>query len=124
MDQRRGRRRRGLPPVVCAGPEKDTVQYSEDGVNFYVVASLEDIPPAGGAYIPDKFDDPENGQGFTWGLCHYGMSDWNFLLRFECDLHRDSEKQLQWKYFRHYSTVRDVMVDPQRFGVPPEALRR
>jgi hypothetical protein len=35
--------------VDWAGPEKDTVQYSEDGVNFYVVASLEDIPPAGGA---------------------------------------------------------------------------
>ncbi len=51
------------------------------------------------------------------------MSDWNFLLRFECDLRRDSEKQLQWKYFRHYSTVRDVMVDPKRFDVPAEALR-
>jgi len=115
----------GIAAIVdWAGPEKDTVQYSEDGVNFYVMASLEDIPPAGGAYIPDKFDDPKDGQGFTWGLCHYGMSDWNFLLRFECDLHRDSEKQLQWKYFRHYSTVRDVMVDPDRFGVPPEALRR
>jgi hypothetical protein len=46
------------------------------------------------------------------------MSDWNFLLRLECDLHRDSEKQLQRKYFGHYSTVRDVMVDPDRFGVP------
>ena len=34
----------------------------------------------------------------------------------------DSEKQLDWKYFRHYSTVRDVMVDPDRFGVPAEAL--
>ena len=117
--------KKGIAAIVdWAGLEKDTVQYSEDGVNFDVVASLEDIPPAGGAYISDKFDDPENGQGFTWGLCHYGMSDWNFLLRFECDLHRDSEKQLQWKYFRHYSTVRDVMVDPDRFGVPPKALRR
>lgn len=58
------------------------------------------------------------------GLCHYGSSDWNFLLRFECNLHRDSDKQLQWKYFRHYSTVRDVMVDPERFGVPPGALQR
>jgi len=84
---------------------------------------VSDIPPAGGAYIPDKFDDPEDGQGFTWGLCHYGASDWNFLLRFECDLHRDSRKQLAWKHFRHYSTVRDVMADPARFGVPAEALR-
>ena len=75
------------------------------------------------AYIADKFSDPADGQGFNWGLCHYGMSDWNFLLRFECDLHRQSKKQLDWSQFRHYSTVRDVMIDPERFGVSTEALR-
>lgn len=78
---------------------------------------------AGGAYIPDKFDDPEDGQGFTWGPCHYGMSDWCFLLRFDCDLRRNCEKQLAWQHFRHYSTVRDVMLDPERFNVPGRALR-
>ena len=65
----------------------------------------------------------KHGQGFTGGLCHDGARDWNFLLRFDCDLHRDSEKKLEWKYFRHYCTVRDVMVDPDRFGVPQEALK-
>lgn len=35
----------------------------------------------------------------------------------------DSEKQLRWEYYRHYSTVHDVMVDPERFHVAPEALR-
>ncbi len=107
-----------------AGPEKNTIQYAEDGLNFEVVASLEDIPQAGGAYIPDKFTDTKNGRGFTWGLCHYGRSDWNFLLRFDCDLKRGVKKKLSWKYFPHYSTVRDVMADPKRFGVPPEALKR
>jgi len=107
-----------------AGPEKGTVQYTEDGVNFEVMASLEDIPPGGGAYIGDKFTDPANGQGFNWGLCHYGRSDWNFLLRFDCDLKQGMKKKLTFNYFPHYSTVRDVMVDPQRFGVPAEALRR
>jgi len=117
--------KKGIAAIVdWAGPEKDTVQYTEDGVNFEVVASLEDIPPAGGAYIPDKFDDPADGQGFTWGLCHYGASDWCLLLRFDCDLKQGVEKKLDWKHFRHYSTVRDVMVDPDRFGVPPEALKR
>lgn len=115
----------GVAAIVdWAGPEKDTVQYSEDGVNFEVVASLEDIPPAGGAYIPDKFDDPEDGRGFTWGLCHYGRADWGFLLRFECDLRQGVGKQLDWKHFRHYSTVRDVMLEPERFGVTREALGR
>ncbi|MBT3287619.1 MAG: family 43 glycosylhydrolase [Victivallales bacterium] len=114
----------GIAAIVdWAGPEKDTIQYSEDGVNFEVVASLEDIPPAGGAYVPDKFDDPEDGQGFTWGLCHYGMSDWNFLLRFGCDLQQGQEKELAWKHFKHYATVRDVMVDPDRFDIPRDALQ-
>ena len=89
----------GVAAIIdWAGPEKGTIQYSKDGVNFEIVASLEDMPPAGGAYIPDKFKDPANGQGFTWGLCHYGRTDWNFLLRFDCDLSRDSAKKLNWKY--------------------------
>jgi len=114
----------GIAAIVdWAGPEKGTVQYSEDGVNFHVKATLEDVPPAGGAYIPDKFDDPENGQGFTWGLAHYGQSDWCFLVRFDCDLKQGVEKDLEWNpNFRHYGTIRDVMVDPDRFDVPRESL--
>ncbi len=108
--------------VDWAGPEKGTVQYTEDGVNFEVMTALEDIPPAGGAYIADKFDDPEDGQGFTWGICHYGMSDWNFLLRFDCDMKQGVQKKISWNYFQHYSTVRDVMADPGRFQLPVDAL--
>ena len=88
------------------------------------MASVEDIPPAGGAYIADKFDDPDNGLGFTWGLCHYGRSDWNFLVRFECDLLQGMKKDTDWNTFPHYSTIRDVLRDPARFNVPAEALRR
>jgi len=108
--------------VDWAGPEKGSIQYAEDGLNFEVMATLEDIPPAGGAYIPDKFTDTKDGKGFSWGLCHYGRSDWNFLVRFDCDLERGREKQLAWSYFQHYSTIRDVMINPERFNVPPEAL--
>jgi hypothetical protein len=115
--------KKGIAAMVdWAGPEKGTVQYTEDGVNFVVKSALEDIPPAGGAYIADKFTDPTDGQGFTWGLAHHGRTDWTFLVRFECDLHRDSKKQLAWKHFPHYSTIRDVMRDPGRFNVPRDAL--
>ncbi|TLX74318.1 glycosyl hydrolase [Labilibacter sediminis] len=113
----------GMAAIVdWAGPEKGTIQYSEDGINFEVETILEDIPPAGGAYIADKFLDNKDGQGFSWGLCHYGRSDWTFLVRFECDLTRDAEKQIGWKHFKHYSTIRDVMLEPEKFGVTPEAL--
>lgn len=115
----------GIAAIVdWAGPEKGTVQYSEDGINFEIVTTLEDIPPAGGAYIADKFLDTGDGQGFSWGLCHYGRSDWTFLVRFDCDLTREGEKDLSWEHFPHYSTIRDVMLDPDRFHVPAEALRR
>jgi hypothetical protein len=115
----------GIAAIVdWAGSEKATVQYTEDGINFEVMASLEDVPPAGGAYIPDKFDDPENGQGFAWGLAHYGRSDWTFLVRFDTEMQQGVTKDLGWRRFPHYSTVRDVMQDPDRFGVPREALTR
>ncbi|MCK5173274.1 MAG: hypothetical protein KAR47_07775, partial [Planctomycetes bacterium] len=52
-----------------------------------------------------------------------GRSDWNFLLRFDCDMKQGMKKKLDFNYFLHYSTVRDVMVNPQRFGVPREALK-
>ena len=115
----------GLAAMIdWAGPEKGTVQYSEDGINFEVVTSLEDIPPAGGAYIPDKFLDDKDGQGFEWGLCHYGRSDWAFLVRFDCDLKRGKDKKLGWDTFPHYSTIRHVMINPDRFNLPREALLR
>jgi hypothetical protein len=116
---------KGIAALVdWAGPERDTIQYTEDGVNFEVMCSVEDIPPAGGAYIADKFDDPADGQGFSWGLCHFGRSDWNFLVRFECDLEKGMEKKTDFRYFMNYSTIRDVMRNPERFGVPHEAFSR
>jgi len=116
---------KGIAALVdWAGPERDTVQYTEDGVNFEVMCAVEDIPPAGGAYIADKFDDPRDGQGFSWGLCHFGRSDWNFLVRFECDVEKGMKKKTDFKYFMNYSTIRDVMRDPDRFGVPYKAFSR
>lgn len=115
--------RSGIAAIVdWAGPEKGTIQYSEDGVNFEVVTILEDIPPAGGAYVPDKFTDSGDGQGFSWGLAHYGGSDWCFLVGFECDLTREGEKDLSWKHFPHYSTIRDVLKDPEKFGLKRDDL--
>ena len=84
---------------------------------------FEDIPPAGGAFIADKFDDPANGKGFSWGLCHL-EDQIEFLIRFDCDLQQGKAKRRDWKYFPHYSTVRDVMQNPGRFNVPNEALYR
>lgn len=117
--------KKGIAAIVdWAGPEKSTVQYSNDGINFHVKSTLEDVPPAGGAYIADKFDDPENGQGFSWGLAHYGRSDWAFLVRFDTQLKQGMKKDFSWRQFPHYSTIRDVMVDPKRFSLPYSSLQK
>ena len=44
--------------------------------------------------------------------------------RFECDLKQGMKKRTTFNYFPHYSTIRDVMQNPDRFGVPREALYR
>ena len=75
--------------------------------NFEVVCVLEDIPPAGGAFIADKFEDPANGKGFSWGLCH-GRSDWNFLDSLIVIFNK-VKRSHRLEVFSHYSTVRDVM---------------
>ncbi len=58
----------------------------------------------------------------SWGLSHYGRSDWAFLVRFDTQLKQGMRKKLDWKQFPHYSTIRDVMVDPKRFKLPEGAL--
>jgi len=115
----------GMAAIIdWAGPEKSTIQYSEDGINFEVATILEDIPPAGGAFIPDKFLDNGNGQGFSWGLAHYGASDYAFLVGFECDLEVGKEKDLGWHNYKHYSAIRDVLKWPEKFGIPKESLSK
>ncbi len=68
------------------GPEKDTIQYSKDGVNFEMMASIYDTPQAGGAY---RCENPNSSplEGIRWGICHYDErgSLYNCLMRFDLD---------------------------------------
>lgn len=83
------------------GPEKNTVQFASDGVNFEIMSSIEMPPLAPGPFMPDAFADNSDGRGITWGLCHIpppshatGARNWTdnahySLARFDCDLSRD-----------------------------------
>jgi len=68
------------------GPEKDTIQYAKDGINFEVMAHVYDTPQAGGAFRGDN-NDSSPIEGMRWGLCHYDErgSQWNYLVRFDID---------------------------------------
>ena len=73
------------------GPEKNTVQYAPDGLNFAVVGKVSVPPVAAGPYVPDAFTDTQDGRGVRWGLCHLAhgqeaMRDNSYIARFECEL--------------------------------------
>ena len=57
--------------AICGhdGPEKDSIQYAADGLNFEVVAHVVLPPPAGGPFAPDSYADTRAGRGISWGLC-------------------------------------------------------
>ena len=81
------------------GPEKNTVQYAPDGIDFKPMANIVVPPYAPGPYCPDVFEDNGNGMGIKWGLSHISeveivntyrrmRTSNSFLIRFDCDLHR------------------------------------
>lgn len=88
--------REGIAVTVSIdGPEKNTVQFAPDGINFDVAAHIQMVPVSPGPFIPDAFSSNGDGRGFTWGLCHInaeggGGQNYCFLARFDCDLSLDA----------------------------------
>ena len=84
--------------LILDGPEKDTIQFAPDGLNFAPKAHVQLSPLAPGPFCPDAFADNGDGRGITWGLCHMNpLGEGNEaglqLLRFDCDLSRDVMRQ-------------------------------
>ncbi len=81
--------------LILDGPEKNTVQYAPDGLNFEPKALVTMPPVAPGPFCPDAFADNGDGRGVAWGLCHInplggGPDRGCYIIRFDCDLSRDS----------------------------------
>ena len=68
--------------LTTDGPEKNTIQYASDGLNFEIVAVLKGAPEALGLY---RCEDPDKGplEGIRWGLCHVYRDGWQYIRRFE-----------------------------------------
>ncbi|MBB6428209.1 glycoside hydrolase family 117 protein [Algisphaera agarilytica] len=73
------------------GPERDTVQYTTDGVNFEPMGTAWNTPWAGGACRCED-TDAHPLKGIEWGLGHIdeGGSEWNYIVRFDADPHNSS----------------------------------
>ncbi|MDQ8201429.1 hypothetical protein [Pelagicoccus sp. SDUM812003] len=85
--------------AIRNGNEANTIQYSNDGVNFEVAAVSTLFPTAAKAYDPDAFTDSGDGRGIEWGLCHFTNAGspgnkYGFLARFDCSLRRDRRDPL------------------------------
>ncbi|GIV80033.1 family 43 glycosylhydrolase [Litorilinea aerophila] len=77
--------RGGIAAVLTTdGPEKNTIQYAEDGINFEIMAVIKGAPEAMGLFrTPDHDTSPL--AGIRWGLCHrYAANrNWQYIRRFE-----------------------------------------
>ncbi|MGS0526420.1 glycoside hydrolase family 117 protein [Zobellia nedashkovskayae] len=91
--------RSGVCAFLTEGPEANSIQFSEDGINFYPVKHGLEKPEARGVYRPGNFTDTDiaPGQGITWGLSHV-LGEWNFLRRFECDLSLEKGDSINLEY--------------------------
>ncbi len=95
--------REGVAAIVSLdGPEKNTLQWSPDGINFDFMSMLQVCQVAPGPFVPDAFADNGNGRGITWGLAHInpdasGPVQQSILIRFDCDLSLDVDRPV----FKH-----------------------
>ncbi|WP_273565468.1 glycoside hydrolase family 117 protein [Maribacter halichondriae] len=68
--------------ITTDGPEKNTIQWSPDGINFDIVASIKDAPHAIGLNRSADLEK-EPTEILRWGLSHvYNSSDYNSIMRF------------------------------------------
>jgi hypothetical protein len=70
--------------LTTDGPEKNTIQWSPDRINFEIMSVLKGATEALGLV---RSDDPGKGplDDLRWGLCHrYDDShQWQYIRRFE-----------------------------------------
>ena len=69
--------------IITDGPERNTLQWAPDGINFEIKSHLKGGPPAAG--LVRAFDtDASPIAALDWGLTHQYVSyDWQYIRRFE-----------------------------------------
>ncbi len=85
--------------AIRDGNERETIQFAEDGVNFYPMSVVSLAPTAAGFYSADAFTDTKDGRGVTWGLCHFlnegdPKKPYSVITRVDCDLSQDCDDKM------------------------------
>ena len=69
--------------IITDGPERNTFQWSPDGINFEIMGHIKWGPPAAGL-LADADHDQGLQTTMQWGLTHeYVSYDWQYIKRFE-----------------------------------------
>ena len=90
--------------LTRCGPEKNTIQFAQDGLNFVPKATILQPPQAAGALRIDQDDNRTPLAGLSWGLSHVATysshtvqqgrdklgiaaidEPWDFIVRWESD---------------------------------------
>ena len=69
--------------IITDGPERNTIQWAEDGINFEIKSHIKYGPPAAGL---DRSIDTDKGplEALKWGLTHkYVSYNRQYIRRFE-----------------------------------------
>jgi hypothetical protein len=69
--------------ITTDGPEKNTIQWAEDGINFEIMSHIKGAPEALGIFR-DAQEGTFPNPGLNWGVCHkYDPSwNWNYICRY------------------------------------------
>ncbi len=82
----------GLAAILTTdGMERNTIQYSDDWINFRIASIVEYPPVAAAPYCADAYTDTTNGLGIEWGVSHFvgvgkGAKKHSEIVRFDCQL--------------------------------------
>lgn len=96
----------GIALVHCDdGPEKETFQYSPDGINFEIMAYVDDVPPAIGM-VTTLDNEQHPTAALEWGLSHKSIvppgKDWmsgdNQIMRFSFTPNQRTQEAYRAKY--------------------------
>lgn len=97
--------------ITTDGPEKNTVQWAADGINFEIMSHIKGAPEALGIYRGEAgtFKDKDGGDlvdgeypdaaaGLAWGVAHkYDDSwNWNYITRYTVERQVINESAFQF----------------------------
>ncbi len=74
--------------ITTDGPERNTIQWARDGVNFEIKSHVREMPHAIGL-VRENNTGENPVRILNWGLTHkYASGDWQYIRRFECQRRR------------------------------------